>query len=147
MTAIRLATLKDLPELTILFDSYRVFYKQESNPSGAYEFLEERMQSKQSIIFLAFNSNSAIGFTQLYPSYSSVSLQGVLILNDLYVAKPYRKHGIGEVLLNKAKAYCKENNLKGLALETATDNPAQRLYERLGWKKDLHCFHYFWSAV
>ena len=112
MTVIRLATLNDLPELTTLFDSYRVFYKQKSNPSSAYEFLEERIQSKQSIIFLAFNDNTAIGFTQLYPSYSSVSLQTVLILNDLYVAKSHRKQGIGEALLNKTKAYCKKTTSK-----------------------------------
>ena len=37
-------------------------------------------------------------------------------------------------------------NFKGLALETAKANPAQRLYEKLGWKKDLEHLHYFWIA-
>ncbi len=73
-------------------------------------------------------------------------MKPILILNDLFVHNEHRKKGIGEALLERAKAYCKENQYKGLALETAIDNPAQSLYERLGWPKDMHCFHYFWTA-
>ncbi|HAI44518.1 MAG TPA: GNAT family N-acetyltransferase, partial [Maribacter sp.] len=40
----------------------------------------------------------------------------------------------------------KINGYKGLALETAIDNPAQKLYEKLDWEKDSHCFHYFWQV-
>jgi len=73
-------------------------------------------------------------------------MQPIFVLNDLFVSDQHRKKGIGEALLNHAKHYCKELGYKGLALETATDNPAQDLYERLGWKKDVLCFHYFWTA-
>ncbi|WP_394748517.1 GNAT family N-acetyltransferase [Spongiimicrobium salis] len=144
--SIRRAAIEDIQELTPLFDAYRVFYKQESNLEGARFFLEARIHSKEAVIFLAYWDNKAVGFTQLYPSYSSVSLQSVLILNDLYVDQSYRKKGIGEALLDRAKEFCIEKKCKGLALETAIDNPAQHLYERLNWKKDLHCFHYFWAA-
>ena len=63
-------------------------------------------------------------------------MQPIYILNDLYVTKEYRKQGIGVALLNKAKELCREQKYKGLALQTETTNPAQYLYERLGWKKD-----------
>ena len=89
---------------------------------------------------------SPAGFTQLYSSYSTVSLRPIFILNDLYVYNEFRKKGIGEVLLNGAKDYCIFSDYKGLALETAINNPAQKLYERLGWKKNTSSLYYFWEA-
>jgi len=135
-----------LDQLVPLFDGYRVFYKQSSDPSGARDFLKGLVDRHESIVFLAFLDHQAVGFTQLFPSYSSVAMRPVLILNDLYVLPEKRGKGIGEALLAHAKEYCKQLNYKGLALETAHDNPAQELYERLGWEKDTHCFHYFWTA-
>lgn len=140
------ATKKDISRVAPLFDAYRVFYNQESDLSGAKRFLKNRFANKESVLFLATNDDVPIAFTQLYTTFSSVSMQPVLILNDLFVSPSHRKKGIGEALLNHAKAYCLQIKYKGLALETAIDNPAQRLYERLGWQKDTHCFHYFWSA-
>ena len=146
MVTILKAQKEHLPKIAFLFDKYRVFYEQPSDIKAAKKFLEERLARNESILFLAMYNGSEAGFTQLYPTFSSVSLRPSLILNDLYVAESFRKKGIGEALLNHAKNFCKEQSFKGLALETAVQNPAQRLYERLGWKKDSHCFHYFWKA-
>ncbi|MEK6154347.1 GNAT family N-acetyltransferase [Flavobacteriaceae bacterium 3-367] len=146
MLKIRKASQDDLPQLAPLFDLYRIFYGQESNSPAARAFLTERITKGESVIFLAELHGETVGFTQLYKTFSSVSLEAVFILNDLYVSKSHRGKRIGEALLNRAQAYCSEKNFKGLALETAVDNPAQKLYERLGWKKDSHCFHYFWKA-
>ncbi|MGJ8658752.1 MAG: GNAT family N-acetyltransferase [Cellulophaga fucicola] len=146
MVVIQKATVKDVSIIAPLFNSYRVFYKQESNLVAATEFLTERLNQNQSYIFIAFIDNKAVGFTQLFTSFSSVSLKSVFILNDLYVDKNYRSQKIGASLLLKAKEFCKEKGYKGIALETAIDNPAQKLYERLNWKKDADCFHYFWTA-
>ncbi|HMB63534.1 MAG TPA: GNAT family N-acetyltransferase [Eudoraea sp.] len=146
MITIQPAREEDLSALVPLFDAYRIFYKQASDLTGARSFLHERMTKKESVIFLAHYAGQPAGFTLLYPTFSSVSLQPVYILNDLYVASAYRKKGVGEALLQHTKEFCKEKGYKGLALETATDNPAQRLYERLGWEKDSHFIHYFWKA-
>ncbi len=146
MTRIIQAKEEHLPGLVPLFDHYRIFYKQDTDPAAAERFLRDRMRLKESIVFMAYYEGEPAGFTQLFKSFSSVSLQEVLILNDLYVASRYRTQGIGGQLLKKAQAYCKQNQYKGLALETAVDNPARHLYERLGWIKDSHCFHYFWKA-
>ncbi len=139
------AEVEHLTLIAPLFDQYRVFYKQKSDLLAAKHFIQNRILNKESEIFLAFINNDAVGFVQLYRSFSSVSLQPIFILNDLFVSKNHRNKGVGEALLNHSKAYCKDLNFKGLALETAIDNPAQKLYERLGWKKDTACFHYFWS--
>lgn len=90
--------------------------------------------------------HKSVGFVQLFTSFSLVSLESIYILNDLYVNPSFRGNGIGEALLTKAKEQCSAMNFKGLALETASTNPAQYLYERLDWKKDVECFHYFWTS-
>ncbi|MFS4468125.1 GNAT family N-acetyltransferase [Maribacter sp. 2210JD10-5] len=146
MATVLQANITHLEDIVPLFNEYRIFYGMESDENAARTFLKERIIKEESIIFLAYQDVNAIGFTQLYKTFSSVSLQGFFILNDLYVNEGHRKNNVGEALLEKAKSYCKMMNYKGLALETATDNPAQKLYEKLGWKKDDHCFHYFWMA-
>ncbi len=143
MTIIK-AHIEHLYLIVSLFDAYRVFYKRPSNKDAAKQFLFERLKNRDSIIFLALVDNKAVGFTQLYTSFSSVSMQPIYILNDLYVTKEFRKQGVGVALLNKAKQQCRGNNYKGLSLQTETTNPAQHLYESLGWEKDPD-LQYFWT--
>ena len=147
MTSIVMASVDNIEELVPLFDMYRVFYKQSSDPKAAEQFLRTRFDNEECTVFIARIDDKSVGFTLLYTSFSSVSLQPTFILNDLFVSPEYRGEGVGESLLTKAKEYCREMNYKGLTLETAIDNPAQKLYEKLNWKRDTHCFHYFWSAV
>jgi len=143
---VKKATITDLGAIVPLFDLYRVFYGQSSNLIQAEAFLKERFQNEESIILVTLIDTKMIGFTQLYFSFSSISLEPTLILNDLFVLPEYRGQGVGASLLKSAQGFCKKYNYKGLSLETAIDNPDQKLYERLGWEKDSHCFHYFWSA-
>ena len=140
------ATQKDLPDLVPMLDAYRVFYKQSSDLPLAKEFLEARFRKGDSEIYLCRLNGSAVGFVQLYHSFSTVSLKPIYILNDLYVIPSSRGLGVGSALLKKAQSICTQQGYKGLALETGVDNPAKALYERLGWEKDVHCFHYFWTA-
>ena len=146
MISIEKATKQDIEDIVPLFDQYRIFYKQPSDKPAAEEFLQRRFDGGECTVFIARFDNIPVGFTLLYTSFSSVSMQPVFILNDLYVTADQRNNGIGKMLLDKAKEHCLQKNYKGLALETAIDNPAQKLYEKLGWEKDSHCFHYFWSA-
>ncbi|NND64167.1 MAG: GNAT family N-acetyltransferase [Flavobacteriaceae bacterium] len=141
------ATREHLELLIPLFDGYRVFYKQLSNLEACRNFLEKRLKENDSVIFVAISEeNKGMGFTQLYPSFSSVSMQRVYILNDLFVAETARGKGIGEKLLEHAKDFARKTDSKGLTLETDSNNPAQHLYERLGWVKDTRVFHYTWKA-
>ena len=140
------ATAENLNDVAPLFNLYRMFYKQQNDLEGAKAFLIERFNKKESIIFLAYYDNIPAGFTQLYPMFSSVSMQRSYVLNDLYVDTAFRNKQIGAALLNRAKDFCIEKHAKGLVLETANDNPAQKLYQRLDWIKDEDCFHYFWTV-
>ena len=146
MISIVRASEKDIDKIVPLFDNYRKFYKQQTDLESVREFLDQRFLNKECIVFLAMDNNEAVGFTLLYTSFSSVSLMPVYILNDLYVNQEYRQRGIGKQLLQVAQKHCLDMGFKGVSLETAVDNPAQHLYEKLGWQKDTHCFHYFWTA-
>jgi GNAT superfamily N-acetyltransferase len=138
------AEIKHLEALAPLFDAYRIFYKQNSDLESAKQFLKDRILNDESIIFLAYLDDEAVGFTQLYPLFSSVSMKPLFLLNDLYVKSTHRGKGIGEALINRAKELCEEKQNKGLALQTGTYNPAQKLYERLGFVQD-HDLYYYWT--
>ncbi|MEK6226106.1 MAG: GNAT family N-acetyltransferase [Chloroflexota bacterium] len=86
---------------------------------------------------------SRSGFTQLYPSFSSVSLKRLWILNDLFVRSDIRRGGVGRALLERARRHAVDTGAKGLVLNTGvTNTPAQTLYESCGWKKDDEFFQY-----
>ncbi|WHZ03856.1 GNAT family N-acetyltransferase [Neobacillus sp. YX16] len=142
--SIRKTTLDELDSLTELFDSYRVFYKQESNFEGAKSFLKERILNEDSVIFIAYDEDYPVGFVQLYPTFSSVSMKRSWVLNDLYVNASARKKGFGEKLIQKSIEFAEETGAKGLSLETGQENvTAQRLYEKIGFKKESNYFYYF----
>lgn len=90
MIQINKATIEDLDLLVPLFDGYRIFYKQPSNLVAVKDFLKKRFKNNDSLIYTAFINNEAVGFTQLYPLFSSVSMQPMMLLNDLYVDHNYR---------------------------------------------------------
>lgn len=134
----RQASGADIKSVAVLFNKYREFYKQGSNLEGAEQFLSERLAKNESVLFVIEDGVAGIvGFTQLYPSFSSVSLRRLWILNDLFVSNEYRGKGAAKALLDQAVEFAKSTNARGLTLKTAHDNhEAQRLYENHGWKKD-----------
>ena len=138
------AHLEQLPDLVPLFDCYRMFYRQKSDFVGGREFLRERLSQKEAVIYIAYVDENAVGFVQLFPLFSSVSMQRMFVLNDLYVEENYRGQGIATALIDKAKELVVSMGQKGLALQTEQDNPAQKLYEHLGFKRDPD-LHYFWT--
>lgn len=134
---IRRAERRDIGTLTSLFDGYRRFYEQEGDLAGCRRFLEERFRMRDSRILIAVDgAGSGLGFTQLYPTFSSVRMRSAWILNDLFVAEQARGHGVAERLMNEARHLASDSGVAMLVLETARDNAAARsLYEKLGWKR------------
>lgn len=128
------ADASHLDALTGLFDAYRQFYGKDSDPVAARAFLAERLVYDQSVAFIALDGQEALGFTQLYPLFSSVRMAPMWLLNDLYVAAQARGRGVGTALLERARGHAQETGACCLMLETGVDNPARRLYERCGWR-------------
>jgi GNAT superfamily N-acetyltransferase len=139
---IRRAKKKDIEDLSILFDKYRIFYKQRSDVEKARSFLKKRMKRKESVIFVAEERDELIGFTQLFPIFSSVSMKRTWLLNDLYVNEKSRGIGAATKLLDAAKEFGAETNSKWLLLQTAAENfTAQKVYEKNGWVKETDLFY------
>ncbi|MEO9079634.1 MAG: GNAT family N-acetyltransferase [Rhodanobacter sp.] len=135
---IRAATVDDLAALTPLFDGYRQFYRQASDRARAQRFLADRLTRHESQILLACDAAGVgLGFTQLYPIFSSVRAVRTYLLNDLYVVETARRQGVARELLIAAAEHARSLGAASLSLSTALDNlPAQALYESLGWQRD-----------
>jgi GNAT superfamily N-acetyltransferase len=139
---IRRAKKKDIEKLSVLFDKYRIFYKQQSDIDNAKSFLKKRMKRKESVIFVAEERKELIGFTQLFPIFSSVSMKRTWLLNDLYVNEKRRGMGTASKLLDAANDFGAETNSKWLILQTAAENfTAQKVYEKNGWIKETDFFY------
>jgi len=135
---------KHIEKIGILFDLYRQFYKYESNLIKSTNYIKDRINNNESIIFIAINdANEAIGFVQLYETFGSLDLGKIIILYDLYVKEDHRKNNIGRKLMIKSHEYAKKINAKRIQLSTAIDNYiGQSLYESLGYVKDDNFYTY-----
>lgn len=143
---VRQAVLSDIEALVPLFDGYRQFYGCPSDIPAAQEFLLARFSHGESVLFIALEGNTPVGFTQLYPSFSSVSLARVFVLNDLFVLEQARRKGVASKLLSATTEFAKTFGAVRVSLSTATTNQtAQALYQSAGWKRDEHFFVYHFA--
>jgi GNAT superfamily N-acetyltransferase len=144
--SVRQAVLADIDHLALLFDQYRQFQGKVSDISAARSFLSERFNHGESVMFLANDAAAPVGFAQLFPSFSSVSLSRVFILNDLFVAESGRRKGVASKLLSAVESYAWSFGAARVSLNVARDNHSgQELYAARGWTQDqqffmFHCF-------
>ncbi|MDD0842987.1 GNAT family N-acetyltransferase [Pseudomonas sp. Gutcm_11s] len=139
------ATLEHLDLLTPLFIKYREFYGELPFPDSSRKFLETRIKRKESIIYLAMadDEDKLLGYCQLFPSYSSLSLKRVWILNDIYVAEDARRMLVADRLLQTAKQMAKETNAVRMRVATSISNEvAQKTYESIGFREDTKFKNY-----
>lgn len=138
--SIRLATLADVKKLSVIFNKYRSFYGQADDMDLSYRFLDERFRNKQSIVFIAESTaNEIVGFSQLYPVFSSISAKSAWILNDLYVNEDVRRAGVASALISTVLDFARSTNAAWITLQTAIDNfQAQALYKRFGFSEETH---------
>ena len=134
--SVRRATETDVTLLAPLFDLYRQFYDKPPDPATAESFLRARLARGESAIFLAEPEGEpgALGFVQLYPSFSSVAARPIWVLNDLFVSPDARGLGVGRALMEEARRHAIRTGAARLTLETVAQNTrAWSLYESLGY--------------
>jgi len=139
------ANEEHLDDLAVLFDDYRRFYRQPSDLDAARRFLNSRLTNDDSVIFVARLSETGnlVGFTQLYPTFSSVQMRRVWTLNDLFVAEPARGHGVARALMEAARAFAVSTGAVALELATERDNTtAQALYDSLEYERVEEYLHF-----
>lgn len=142
----RKAVISDLPQLSELFDEYRVFYHKESDIPAAENFLRERLENKDSEIFVSEDNRILTGFVQLYPIFSSTRMQRYWLLNDLYVNPSHRGKGYSKELIEESKELCRSSKACGILLETGKDNDiGNQLYPSCGFKLYDSVNFYEWN--
>lgn len=140
------ASIDHLLPLAELFDAYRVFYRKPSDFAGAIAYLKERINQKEAVIFIALTENEIVGFTLLYPLFSSTNMQRIWLLNDLFVVPQYRGKKISKALIKAAQSHCQATQSHGISLETEKSNrPGNALYPKMGFQKDLDHHFYYWE--
>jgi ribosomal protein S18 acetylase RimI-like enzyme len=144
MIIVRRAQLADVPAVAPLFDAYRQFYGKDANLDVATRFLAERIGQNESVVFVAETREGvAVGFTQLYPTFSSVSAGRVYVLNDLFVDPAARRGNVARGLMHAAAEFARGKGALRLSLSTAkTNERAQALYQSEGWVRDEQFYHY-----
>ncbi|MGV6394627.1 N-acetyltransferase family protein [Pseudomonas caspiana] len=140
------ATLEHLDLLAPLFVKYREFYGEMPFPDASREFLEKRLTRGESVIYLAMpadDDKKVLGFCQLYPSYSSLSLKRVWILNDIYVAEDARRQLVADHLMRAAKKMARDTQAVRMRVSTSANNEvAQKVYESIGFREDTQFKNY-----
>ncbi|MBE9462840.1 GNAT family N-acetyltransferase [Dyadobacter subterraneus] len=135
-----------LSRLAEIFNDYRIHFGQESDLVGSNAFLEERLLKNQAVVFVAIDeeSDEYMGFTLLYPMYTSLKIKSTWTLNDMFIAEKYRKFGVASKLLEKVKEFGSETDAQWISLKTGIENlKAQALYEKFGFVKDEGHFYYY----
>ena len=116
------------------------------NLAAARGFLLARFNHNESVLFIAHDGDDPVGFTQLYPTFSSVSLARVFVLNDLFVQERARGQGVATKLIEAATQYARSLGAVRISLvATITNTVAQSVYEATGWKRDEQFYMYHFA--
>ena len=145
---VREAKLSDLKNLSVLFNSYRMFYGKKFDLEVAEEFLRSRIEKKDSKIFVCDFNNELSGFVQLYPLFSSTRVSKYWLLNDLYVDVNKRGKGFSKLLIERSKELVIESKACCMMLETEKSNDiGNKLYPSTGFKKNELSNFYEWIPI
>lgn len=133
----------NLEEIANLFDQYRVFYKMPSSLAAVKNFISARLVQKDTLIFIAYTENHAVGFMQIYRSFSSIAMQPIWILNDLYVESLYRRIGCARKMMVYLQDKAAQEKVFSIKLATAVNNDkAKSLYHSLDYQLNDGFDHY-----
>jgi ribosomal protein S18 acetylase RimI-like enzyme len=144
---IECARAEDAGRIAPLFDAYRQFYGAPPDLTGARAFIAARLERAESVVLLAratreSEPTDAVGFAQLYPSFSSISLKPILVLNDLFVLPSWRRSSVARSLIEETARHGERVGAIRIHLSTQSTNvPALRLYQSLAFIADLEFTH------
>jgi ribosomal protein S18 acetylase RimI-like enzyme len=142
------ARAEDADSVAPLFDAYRQFYGAAPDLAAARAFIAARLERAESVVLLArsppreSDSFGVVGFAQLYPSFSSVSLGPIVVFNDLFVLPSWRRSGVARSLIGETVRHGEQVGALRIHLSTQLTNaPALRLYQSLDFVPDEEFTH------
>lgn len=138
---IRLASELDLDILVNLFDDYRQSLGFKSEPKKCRYFVKTRLVENDSMILIALEDSEALGFVQLYPSYSSLLLKSVWYFDDVFVEDKFRGKGIATELINKAKALALGTEVLLVKRTKVVNNEADQTLTNMTETEGMYFYH------
>jgi GNAT superfamily N-acetyltransferase len=139
--AIAPATQDDLDDAVALFVGYQRFYAGKARDDAHNRAFLTRFlaPSDDGLLLLARDEDgTALGFANLYWTFSSVAAEPHAVMNDLFVAESGRGKNVGHALIEAAAAEARNRGHRRMSWQTALDNrQAQRLYERFDGERTV----------
>ncbi len=125
----------EFERLLPLIAAYQRFYEVEEIDEGRNRAFFRRFlaPSEDGLLLGAREDGDLRGYACLYWHFSSLQARESVLMNDLFVAKTARGHGVGRALIEASAAIARERGAAHLEWATAPGNlTAQRLYDSTG---------------
>ena len=139
--AIAPATQDDVERVLPLFAAYQRFYADAAQPDEQNrEFLGRFVAPSEAgtLLVATAEDGEAVGFANVYWTFSSVSAERHALMNDLFVAETSRGRDVGYRLIEAAAQAARERGIPRMSWQTALDNRrGQRLYERFDAERSV----------
>ncbi len=130
-----MAETTDIPGVLNLIREFADYEDLRKHLEVTDEKLKDVMFSENSFVIglVAFNDQTPIGYALFYPAFLSFKGQRSIYLEDIFITKKYRKHGIGKKLLNEVAKYGKEIGAVRMDFQVLDWNlPAKHFYKKHG---------------
>jgi len=99
-----------------------------------FESVEPGVAAGTRLLLAAFLDDQMVGTVQITAAWPPNQPHRADVAK-LLVRRSARNRGIGRLLMEQAEAEAREQGWTLLVLDTVTGDPAERLYERMGWTK------------
>ena len=122
------------------FDQRRFIPTRERTPADYAAFLIRQIDDPKAIVLVADDHGDVIGYVYATDEgYDYMALRGPAgVLQDIFVAPEFRRHGVGEKLLAAAIGELKSRGVSQVVLSIAEQNAeAQRMFARAGFRRTM----------
>jgi GNAT superfamily N-acetyltransferase len=99
-----------------------------------FEGIQSEVESGKRVLLAAFVDGEIAGTVQIAAAWPPNQPHRAEVAK-LLVRRSARKRGVGQLLMERAEMEARSEGWTLLVLDTVTGDPAERLYERLGWTK------------
>ena len=101
---------------------------------GVFDLVAEEVEQGRRLLLAAFLNGDVVGTVQVVLALPPNQPHRAEIAK-LLVRRSARRRGIAELLMERAEAEARVEGKTLLVLDTVTGDPAERLYQRLGWTR------------
>ena len=142
---IQKAAPENVPQIIALMREFAEY----ENLLEFFEVTEERLKialfgdGKVADAILAFDGETAIAYAVFFPNFATFRGQRGIYLEDIFITKPARGRGVGEMMLKYIAKLAKERGFERIDFQVLQWNtPAIEFYEHLGAHRDEEERHF-----